>query len=154
MLAWKCLNLNQTQPSLLWGSRGHHRGKEFRWCYVTLEIKLCLFLSLHVQPGWLRSGGIPHTTIWAGSNPNLGCRVIDTVSFELNSSGILIRVVEGMWRRHYLGRVHSFRQGKPPANVAIGSMENCNEVGFTIRPNFPLVHQPWRVHRSATSSSP
>ena len=56
-------------------SRGHHRNQECWWCYVTLEIKHCLFLSLHVQPGWLHSGGIPQINIREGGNPSLGCRV-------------------------------------------------------------------------------
>ena len=69
MLPWKWLNYNRTQPSLLWGYRGHHRNQEYWWCYVTLEIKHCLFLSLHVQPGWLHSGGFPKQIFGKGAIP-------------------------------------------------------------------------------------
>ena len=129
MLPWKWLNYNRTQPSLLWGYRGHRSNQEYWCCYVTLEIKHCLFLSLHVQPGWLHSGGIPQINIRERGNPNSSCRVIGKVSFVLNSSGIVIMAIA-----RYV-----------TMSLFWLDREQQRNGGWPLDQIYPLVRQSWRV---------
>ena len=54
-----------------------------------------------------------------GGSPYLECRVVNKVSFELNSSGILL-AVQGLWRSHYLNPAHLFDGGRAFGQLAIG----------------------------------